>query len=205
MGNPGMTETRILIAACVLTAMAGLTVQAGRAAPGALLQTTPVPTSAVQPKILVPDKVNVRLAPCVDCELVGVLIAGQQAVALGRTPGGDWIQIVYAGVPGNVAWVYAPLVQIIDLGAGALPIVEPPPTPTPRVTATIDPTLAAQFNLGEGLPTRLPTFTPSGPVALPTIPSDSSGQGSGFPPILAMAGLFVVGGIGLLVSLLRGR
>ncbi len=73
-----------------------------------------------------------RLAPVpIDCELVGVLIAGQQAEALGRTPGGDWIQIVYAGVPGNVAWVYAPLVQIINLGAGALPIVEPPATPTP--------------------------------------------------------------------------
>jgi hypothetical protein len=200
-----MTARRLLIVACALTALAGLTVQAGLAAPAAVLQTTPAPTNAVQPKILVPDKVNVRLAPCVDCELVGMLIAGQQAVALGRTAGGDWIQIVYAGVPGNVAWVYAPLVQLIDLGAGALPIVEPPPTPTPRVTATIDPTLAAQFNLGEGLPTRMPTFTPSGPVVLPTFPSDGGGQGAGFPPILAMAGLFVVGGMGLLVSLLRGR
>jgi hypothetical protein len=156
------------------------------------------------PKILVPDQVNVRLAPCVECELVGVLIAGQQAQALGRTPGGDWIQIVYPGVPGNVAWVYAPLVQVIDLGAGALPIVEPPATPTPRVTATIDPTLAAQFNLSEGLPTRLPTFTPSGPVALPTLASASDTQSSGFPPILAIAGLLVVGGVGIFVSLLRG-
>ncbi len=154
---------------------------------------------------LVPDQVNVRLAPCVDCELVGVLIAGQQAEALGRTPGGDWIQIVYAGVPGNVAWVYAPLVQIINLGAGALPIVEPPATPTPRVTATIDPTLAAQFNLSDGLPTRLPTFTPSGPVALPTFPSAGNAPGVGFPPILAIVGLMVVGGMGLVVSLLRGR
>jgi hypothetical protein len=205
MGNPGMTKSRIVIVACVLAALAGLTVQAGWAAPAAVLQTTPAPTDAVRPKILVPDKVNVRLAPCVDCELVGVLIAGQQALALGRTPGGDWIQIVYAGVPGNVAWVYAPLVQVFDLGAGALPIVEPPPTPTPRVTATIDPTLAAQFNLGEGLPTRLPTFTPSGPVVQPTFPTDTSGQGRGFPPILAIAGLFVVGGMGLLGSLLRGR
>ncbi|MBM3122352.1 MAG: SH3 domain-containing protein [Chloroflexi bacterium] len=148
-----------------------------------------------------------RQAPCADpaCEVVGVLIAGQQAIALGRTPGGDWIQIVYAGVPGNVAWVYAPLVQIIDLGAGILPIVEPPATPTPRVTATIDPTLAAQFNLGQGLPTRLPTFTPSGPVALPTLPADGASEAGGFPPILAIAALFVIGGMGLLGSVLRGR
>ncbi len=199
-----MSIRRTLIAAAVLTALAALTVQAGWAAPRLPLQTTA--TSATGgPRILVPDQVNVRLAPCVDCELVGVLIAGQQAQALGRTPGGDWIQIVYAGVPGNVAWVYAPLVQIINLGAGALPIVEPPATPTPRITATIDPTLAAQFNLSEGLPTRLPTFTPSGPVTLPTLPSVGGSQGTGFPPILAIVGLLVVGGMGLVVSLLRGR
>lgn len=200
-----MTTRRWRIVVGVLVALAGLTVQAGWAAPSSILQSTPAPTDATQPRILVPDQVNVRLAPCVECELVGVLIAGQQAIALGRTPGGDWIQIVYAGVPGNVAWVYAPLVQIINLGAGALPIVEPPATPTPRVTATIDPTLAAQFNLGQGLPTRLPTFTPSGPVAIPTLPEQGSTQPGGFPPILAIAGLFVVGGAGLMVSLLRGR
>jgi hypothetical protein len=199
-----MSIRRTLIAAAVMSALAALTVQAGWAAPRMPLQVTA--TSATGgPRILVPDQVNVRLAPCVDCELVGVLIAGQQALALGRTPGGDWIQIVYAGVPGNVAWVYAPLVQIINLGAGALPIVEPPATPTPRVTATIDPTLAAQFNLSDGLPTRLPTFTPSGPVAQPTIPTGGDSQGNGFPPILAIVGLLVVGGMGLVGSVLRGR
>jgi len=193
---------RALIVAGVIVAFSALTVRAGSAAPLPLLQATA--TASAVPKILVPDQVNVRLAPCVECELVGVLIAGQQAQALGRTPGGDWIQIVYPGVPGNVAWVYAPLVQIIDLGAGALPIVEPPATPTPRVTATIDPTLAAQFNLSEGLPTRLPTFTPSGPVALPTLASAGDSPSSGFPPILAIAGLLIVGGAGMFVSLLRG-
>jgi hypothetical protein len=197
-----MPMRRALIVAGVITAFAALTVQAGLAAPLSILQITA--TASTVPRILVPDQVNVRLAPCVECELVGVLIAGQQAQALGRTPGGDWIQIVYAGVPGNVAWVYAPLVQIIDLGAGALPIVEPPATPTPRVTATIDPTLAAQFNLSEGQPTRLPTYTPSGPVALPTYANGDDTQAPGFPPILAIAGLLVVGGAGMIVSLLRG-
>src|SRR3990170_5041734 len=90
------------------------------------------------PMILVPDLVNVRLCPQVTCDLVGVLIAGQVAPALGRSPGGDWIQIAYPGVPGNVAWVFAPLVVLQPSQAGGLPIVEPPPRPTPRVTATID-------------------------------------------------------------------
>lgn len=173
--------------------------------PSAELQAPTVTGTPEGPQILVPDKVNVRLGPCTECELVGVLIAGQKAPAIGRTSGGDWIEIVYPGVDGNVAWVYAPLVQIINLGAGSLPIVEPPPTPTPRVTATIDPTLAAQFNLADGLATRLPTFTPPAPIVASTFEPTDSGAPAGIPPILAIVGLLVVGGVGIAVSFLRGR
>ncbi len=155
------------------------------------------------PTILVPEQVNVRLGPSTDYEKVGVLIAGQTAPALGRSPGGEWIQILYAGVPGNVAWVYAPFV-VLETGQRLLPIIEPPPTPTPRVTATIDPTLAAQFNIGQAPPTRLPTFTPAEPVSIPTFESDSTVQAGGFPPILAILALLVVGVFGTLISVLRG-
>jgi hypothetical protein len=155
------------------------------------------------PSILVPEQVNVRLGPSTDYEKVGVLIAGQTAPALGRSPGGEWIQIFYAGVPGNIAWVYAPFV-VLETGQRLLPIIEPPPTPTPRVTATIDPTLAAQFNIGEAPPTRLPTFTPAEPVSVPTFEASESGESGGFPPILAILTLLVVGVFGIFISVLRG-
>ncbi|HEY44078.1 MAG TPA: SH3 domain-containing protein [Anaerolineae bacterium] len=155
------------------------------------------------PKIVVPDQVNVRLGPGTNYDKIGVLIAGQEATALGRSPGGLWIQIVYPGVPGNVAWVYAPYV-ILDAGQELLPIIEPPPTSTPRITPTIDPTLAAQFNLGEAPATRLPTFTPADPVIQPTLEPLDDGNGRGFPPILAILGLLVVGLFGTVVSFLRG-
>lgn len=155
------------------------------------------------PVIIVPDEVNVRVGPGVEYELVGVLIAGSQAPALGRSPGGDWIQIVYPGVAGNVAWVYAAFVSIQPEGAYLAP-VEPPPTSTPRVTPTIDPTLAAQFvNLGVG-PTRLPTYTPPPPYVPPTLPANPEASGGGFPPILATLGLLVVGVFGGVISVLRG-
>jgi hypothetical protein len=155
------------------------------------------------PSIVVPDQVNVRLGPGTEYEKVGVLIAGQQAPALGRSPGGEWIQIAYPGVAGNVAWVYAHFV-VLNSGRQVLPIIEPPPLPTPRVTATIDPTLAAQFNLGQAPPTRMPTFTPAPPVIQPTFePEQAEGPG-GFPPILAILGLLVVGFLGMVVSFLRG-
>jgi hypothetical protein len=133
-----------------------------------------------------------------------VLIAGQTAPALGRSPGGEWIQIVYPGVPGNVAWVFAPLVVLQPSQAGGLPVVQPPPTPTPRVTATIDPTLAAQFNLNPITPTRLPTFTPAPPVVGPTFAPSGAARGGGFPPILLILGLMVVGVFGMVISVLRG-
>lgn len=50
---------------------------------------------------------------------------------------------------------------------GELPIIEPPPTPTPLYTTTIDPTLAAQFVMTP-VPTNLPTFTPAQPLVIPT-------------------------------------
>jgi len=155
------------------------------------------------PMILVPEQVNVRTGPSTDYEKVGVLIAGQRAPALGRSPGGEWIQIFYPGVPGNLAWVYAPFV-VLDADQRLLPIIEPPPTPTPRVTATIDPTLAAQFNIGGAPPTRLPTFTPAEPVPPPTFDETQTELSGGFPPILAILGLLVVGLFGTVISVLRG-
>ncbi len=147
------------------------------------------------------DQINVRSGPGVDYPTVGILTARQKVPAKGRSPGGDWVQIVYPGVPDGVAWVYAYLVRVY----GDLPIVELPPTPTPRVTPTIDPTLAAQYII-EIAPKRPPTFTPAAAVVLPTFPAVSTGRGSGNLPIgFIIVGLGVVGLFGLMISLLRGR
>jgi len=191
-------------ALCCAVILLSLTTLA--ATPSIVLQAIVVSTVTGTPEgpvIVVPDQVNVRLGPGTNYEKVGVLIAGQEVPALGRTPGGLWIQIVYPGVPGNIAWVYAPYV-VLDTAQQLLPIIEPPPTPTPRMTPTIDPTLAAQFNLGEAPPTRLPTFTPAEPVIQPTFEPEQVEGVRGIPPILAILGLLVVGLFGTVVSFLRG-
>lgn len=148
------------------------------------------------------DQMNIRSGPStVGYDVVGVLIVGQRVPALGRSPGGDWIEISYPGIPGGVAWVYAPYVN----GGGDLPIVEPPPTPTPKVTPTIDPTLAAQF-LVEVPPTRLPTFTPPPPLSVPTFQAAAPASGtSGVPIGFIIVGMAVVGLFGAFISFLRGR
>ncbi len=146
------------------------------------------------------EQINVRSGPGIQYPQVGILIAGQQVPAVGRTPGGDWIQVVYAGVPGGKAWVYSGLVNL----TGGVPIVEPPPTPTPLTTPTVDPTLAAEFNF-EATPTRLPTFTPPAPLVIPTFQSAGGSVVAGFPVGFLIIGLAVLGGFGFLVSLLGRR
>jgi len=146
------------------------------------------------------EQINVRSGPGTDYPRVGVLLNRQQVPALGKTPTGDWVQILYLGVEEGVAWVYSPLIRI---EGGDLPIVEPPPTPTPRVTPTIDPTLASQFVL-QAAPTRLPTYTPPAPLIIPTFPVENRNTGAGGIPIgFIVTSLAVSGIFGLFLAFLR--
>jgi hypothetical protein len=154
-------------------------------------------------KVTYPEQINVRSGPSSYWyPAVGVLLWQEEAPALGRSPGGDWIQISYPGVEGNVGWVYAPLVSLGPPGV-TLRIVEPPPTPTPATTPTIDPTLAAAF-LPQYTPTRLPTFTPPGPLAVPTYDAEPATR-SAVPMGLIITTLTLIGGFGAFISFLRGR
>ena len=142
------------------------------------------------------DPINVRGGPStVLYPIIGQLSPGEVVPALGVSPGREWIQISYPAT-GGTGWVYSSFVAI---SGGELRIVEPPPTPTPPVTSTIDPTLAAAFN-SEPTQTRLPTFTPPPPLEVPEFndasPSGSSSVVLGF----FIAGLGLMGAIGLLVS-----
>jgi uncharacterized protein YraI len=183
-----------------------LLLSTGASAVSESAQTTVVITVTGTPEgpvIIVPELVNVRLGPGTEYDKIGVLIAGQQAPAVGRSAGGDWIMIVYPSQFDEYAWVYSRYVVLEP--NQLLPIIEPPPTPTPRVTATINPTYAAQFSLGEAPATRKPTFTPAQPVVQPTIAPSGVSQSRGVPPILAIFGLLVVGVFGMLISFLRNR
>jgi len=147
-------------------------------------------------------QINVRSGPGTDFDGIGVLLKDQRVPALGRTSGGAWILVEYLGVPGNQGWVYAPLV-IIE--GEPLPIVVPPATPTPLVTATIDPTLAAQF-IVTSVPTRLPTFTAPPELVIPTFEDNSPTKTVGSIPMgLLIVGLAVLGGNLGLITLTQNR
>lgn len=168
------------------------------------LQSTPA-SSGVTATVKIDDNpdINVRAGPGVEYALVGKMLPGQQAPALGRSPGGDWVQIAFADGPGGLAWVYAYLVDL----SGSLPVVEIPATPTPRTTPTTDPTLAAQYVV-DLQPTRLPTFTPPPPLVIPTFTVAEQGQtarSDDLTFVYAILGLGLIGLIGTLMSFIRVR
>jgi hypothetical protein len=129
------------------------------------------------------------------------LLTGSTAPALGRSQGGDWIQIEFPSAPGGKGWVYSPLVQVSP--PGNLQVVEPPPTPIPPATSTIDPTLAAQFVV-QPTNTRLPTFTPAPTLVRVEFEQPKASQYN-VPWASIIIALAVLGIIGFLLSLVIRR
>lgn len=148
----------------------------------------PTPTATLSsPYVIVTydEEINVRAGPGTLYPIVGKLPPGATAPALGLSPGRVWVQIAYPAAPDGKGWVHSTLVQLVT--TRELPIIQPPPTPTPRITATIDPTLMASFHF-EPTATRLPTFTPAPPLAIPSYPAPGTEA-----PANGAAGIYIVG------------
>ncbi len=168
----------------------------------AQIPTVSIPTvTSTDPGVVVTVKndpanpqINLRAGPGTEYDRVGTMVIGQKAVAKGRTEGGNWLLLEYPGGPGGYAQVYAIYVNYL----GDLPIVTIPATPTPRVTNTIDPTLAAQFIITVE-PTRLATFTQPAPLSIPTFPASQNRSVSETIPV----GLIIVfcGILGIIIGL----
>ena len=168
------------------------------------LTATPVADAGMYITVITDEpQINVRMGPSSSIyPVVGTLPTGSTAPALGRSSGGDWIQIQFEGAPNNTGWVYSPLVQV---SPGTLRIVEPPPTPVPPPTATIDPTLAAQFNI---VPTntRLPTFTPPPSLVIPSYTElRVTNSVDSVPLAVVIIVLAILGSVGFLLSLFLRR
>ncbi|MBE7436535.1 MAG: hypothetical protein HS100_21645 [Anaerolineales bacterium] len=162
---------------------------------------TPAPATGLFITVITTEpQINVRMGPSSTVyPVVGVLLTGSTAPALGRSAGGDWIQIEFPSAPGGKGWVYSPLVQVSP--PGNLQVVEPPPTPVPPATSTIDPTLAAQFVI-HPTTTRLPTYTPAPTLAAIEISEPETSQ-IDIPWASMIIAFVVLGVLGFLLSFIR--
>jgi len=137
---------------------------------------------------------NVRSGPSPTSAQVGVFLVGQEAKAFGYY--GSYVQIEYAGAPGDRGWVVLDRVEVFG---GTLPMLQAPPTETPSVTKTIDPTLAAQFII-TAQPSRLPTFTEPPALLIPTFQAETGATATGGIPIGYV--IVTLAGLGLFLSLI---
>ncbi len=148
------------------------------------------------------DLVNIRSGPnSMLYDKVGFLLPGESAPALGRTEGGDWIQIACPGVPGGIGWIYSAIVTLTS--SNLLPVVEAPPTP--EISLPMNSTLAAGLTF-DSTATRLPTFTPPPATQPPPVFTDIPSPLRSSPwaaPLIS--GFALAGLVGLLFSLLFRR
>jgi hypothetical protein len=140
------------------------------------------------------DGINIRSGPSVNYDVIGKMWLDLYLPVIGRSPGGDWLLIKDPSLPGGQGWVFS---FNVDLTPGEIPVAEVPPTPMPKATLQIDPTLAAQF-VSTPLETKLPTYTPSAPLVIPTFKVFSSQAFAGIPVGLI---ILVLIGLGLLLAL----
>jgi hypothetical protein len=164
---------------------------------------TPSPSTSAYITVTYIEPINVRLGPgSFDYPIIGSLPVGGTAVAVGRSPAGEWIQIVYADAPRGTGWVYA---ANVSLSADVrLPIVEPPPTLTPEVTPTLNQTFAAAFQI-QPTATRKPTFTAPPPLVVPTYTNPADAPSRSVTLVWIFAGLGLLGIVGLILSSFRRR
>lgn len=169
------------------------------------------PTSTPPPNRVevIDEYANIRAGPGAEYDLVGRMNRGQAGEILGKTVRGQflWVKIVYFGGPDNTGWVNINTGAVVLIGNVDL-VAELPIPPTPTLPPTTVPSINTLF--GTATPDadigRLPTFTPPPPVVRPTLlPAIGAESQGGFPPALAIISLFVLGGFGLLVSLIRQR
>jgi hypothetical protein len=190
----------VLVAACLVVIVMAARLPAHAA---------PLPQATQSPWVVeIYQDVTVRGGPGTQYDRVGLLVAGQTSPAIGRSPTGTWVKIVYVGAPNNEGWVLRDFVRVIGDDPN-MPTIMPPPTPTlpPTPTPPLDVVLGT-----DGAPVtdpnagRPPTFTPPAPEIRPTLlPAEGLGAPSGFPPAVLIAVLFVLGSFGGVLSAFRAR
>lgn len=188
----------ILTAAIILTAsfvLSNPTTVNAQQPTGSIPTVTGTPSGVIASVREDEPKVNVRSGPGYFWDPIGVLLVGQSVPVIGKTAAGEWLLVQYPGVPGGEGWVFA---AFMNLTKGTIPIVESPPQPSPKVTTTIDPTMAAEF-IVTPVPTRLPTYTAPPPINIPTYEDPSQAQTfAGMPVglvIIVLAGMGIVVGV----------
>lgn len=133
--DPHALET--LVARSITETLAAAVTQAPSQTPQP--SDTPQPTftfTLAVPMVSVSVETNCRSGPGTVYEVISVLLVGQSAEVVGRSPSGDnWI-IRPPATPAVTCWLWGQYATVVGNTTG-LPIINPPPTPTPAASFTV--------------------------------------------------------------------
>ena len=145
---------------------------------------TATPTAAATPAragvvVRAPAAVNVRGGPSTEFSILATLQPGDELPVSGRNADSSWLLVTH---PVGTGWVAADVVQVVNGGLAALPVVPTPmiprpppapaapaapppapapaPPPAPAGTPTVGPVRTAPPAPPPGSPTRIPTVPP---------------------------------------------
>jgi heat shock protein HslJ/uncharacterized protein YraI len=90
--------------------------------------------------VIAPAGVNVRTGPGTEYDVILLAPLGAQGEIIGSSPDRTWWVVRVPGAPNDQGWVAAEYVRADN--AGGVPVVQPPPIPTPVATRTPVPTAA---------------------------------------------------------------
>jgi hypothetical protein len=117
---------------------------------------TQIPTPLPQAVVVCNGGLNLRSGPGTIYDRIGFLSNGEILDIKGRIANKEWIQIVSVARPSKLGWASAlPQYVQVNVDLDSIPIVEAPPTPTPKSTLTATPTLT---------PVLLPAPIPKWPL-----------------------------------------
>ncbi len=111
-----------------LAHLLGLTVVAppsstpGTPAPQSTATTAAAAFSVVNPGA---DPVNLHASASLASQTIGSLAANQSAVALGKSPAGDWVLVEIPGQAGQKAWAFTTLLKFSSGDPATLPVATP--------------------------------------------------------------------------------
>lgn len=102
----------------------------------------PTATTGIDPgdptcRALINTGLNLRAGPSVEYQVLTVIPAGELVPVIGRLGDNTWWQVNYRTI---IGWVSASYTTIYGTNCTFVPIVQPPASPTPNVTATFTPT-----------------------------------------------------------------
>lgn len=141
---------------------------------------------------------NVRSGPSTQYDILGQLRENEQARVIGANRDNSWVVIEFRGQNG---WLSAPLLEIFG-NLNTVPIIDPPPTPTPGFTPTPVPPQEADLIIDSAVAIPSPII-PGQPFNVSLVVRNAGNTAAGqfaiaatFPPNNVYSAVIVPAGLG---------